>query len=156
MEELPSRWAYVVEPSFIKEDATGDDTYLLEALTEELRRRWAHVVPSTTNESSVDTGVGSGSQDDPINRSHSSVSSRRWGRRVRERPRLRCYPDRDPAEALPDIPEEDIVPDNCNEDIKPITDAAVDTVADWPMENFSDIGSEEEESTDDYKDSGRI
>lgn len=27
---------------------------------------------------------------------------------------------------------------------------------DWPMENFSDIGSEEEESTDDYKDSGRI
>lgn len=27
---------------------------------------------------------------------------------------------------------------------------------DWPMENFSDISSEEEESTDDYKDSGRI
>lgn len=27
---------------------------------------------------------------------------------------------------------------------------------DWPLENFSDTGSEEEDSTDYYKDSGRI
>lgn len=147
----------MVEPSSIKEDATGDDTYLLEALTEELPSRWADVVPSTTNVASVDTEVGSSSQDEgsclPINRSHSSVSSKRWERRVRERPPLKFYPDRDPAEALPEIPEEDLVPDNCNEDIKPITqkDALVDTVDDWLVESFSDTDSDDEDFTQDQR-----